>query len=317
VKTDIENIKIGVLESNDINCEINTTDKNIFNVLVDSLSSFFIYVNFGTRQNKGFGSFSVKSINHLKVNSDQRSEILRNCYKYKSIRERDLVSTFSYIQSEYQLLKSGKNHQGYEKSKLFEYFINNSTNPIRWEKRFHKQQINSNKIDNRDLFYKIKNAPIDLSNVSKQEYNEWNDKQVNEYQFVRALLGLAEQFEFLVIKKERDNNGQFVNTMTPNGPKQDSSFRYVVSIEHNAIDQDNKIERFASPLFYKVIDGFVYIRYDEDYPKIFNQSFSFKLKLKGNHTPPVNIGTLMTPKHFDINAFLARYINNKNWTDRL
>lgn len=294
---DFVELRLGIYTSQPITGNIMVGDKDVYDLLSEVIPYFFVYENFGTRQNKGFGSFSITYINDIEFTHTE--SVLQKICSYKSKKTKDILQAFAFIQETHQLLKSGKNYQGYEKSKLFEYFIKDHTPPIRWEKRYLKQRINSNKISGKNLFFKVKNSPIDIENVSKKCYNDWKDSQKNEYKFVRALLGLAEQYEFLV----SGNDGH-----------SDNRIKYVVTMKHTEPINQKKIERFKSPIVFKVIEQQVYIRFDQSYQQILGKEFEFTLKLKGGENVTTKpLGSLKIPASFDMATFLKQYLSKSDW----
>ncbi len=304
--TKFEDLKIAVKSNKDLNGVITSFNEDLLKKINEHISLFFLLNNFGTRQNKGFGSFTVLTINKVAIKIDDIS------YKENFLLKSNVKSNniFKFISEEYQLIKSGKNHNVYEKSELFKYYINID---IRWEKRHFKKFINiaTNRINNKELFYKRINAPIDVEKNTQIDYNAWNDKQNNDYKYIRALLGLAEQFEFTVFA-EREGN-KLINNNNENYA--DYNKKYLVSIEHKPKTGMEKIERFKSPIFIKVIDGFIYLAINDTYNKILNEEFKFDLKLKGDsNIPTVNktISPLFTPSFFDIKSFINN-CNLNNW----
>ena len=239
------------------------------------LVEFFLITNFGTRQNKGFGSYTVSNINSKEIKTDNK--LLNKIFLKKSTHS---ISTFNnlfkFILNEYNLLKSGTNRP-YNKSELFKYYINND---IRWEKRFLKKVLNNNgvqlKQQNQNQY-----EPIDFDNADKKFYNNFKDNQVNQYQYIRALLGLAENFEFASY-----NRG-----------------RLRVKVKH----QQNNIERFKSPIFCKVIDNVVYMSADLTYQSIGGETFEF-------FDGTTLLGSLNVPANFDIKVFINTHISQR-WSN--
>lgn len=86
------------------------------------IGDFFIVTNFGTMQDKGFGSFAVDGKN---ISSEYISDCLRReydalrCYMFSGGSSIDIA--FKRIRSVYALMKSGINHGGYSRSLLFDY----------------------------------------------------------------------------------------------------------------------------------------------------------------------------------------------------
>lgn len=222
------------------------------------IANFFICTNFGTRSDKGFGSFTILSINdktdNIPSSEEKYNEAFKTfyafCYKRNSIR-----SIFSDIKDDYQRLKSGTNFGNYRKSLLFCYAVERMKDHPRWEKRHFKQMMSpelrkeglvlrSNRNSNNQF-----NAPIADSNGLQS----WRDApQTYNYVYLRALLGLAEHFEFQ-IKGDYD--------------------KAVVSVD------GGDIKRFQSPLVFKVIDGNVYLLGNEP-EDIYNKQFCFSYKVK-------------------------------------
>lgn len=290
-RTQVDSLILAIYSTDEVQLKFIAWDKNLLKEIEGSICLFFLKNNFGMRQDKGFGSFTVSKINDKIIILDVNE--LRSTFVKKSNNSfNDFSQLFSFILDEYQLLKSGKNHPAYQKSKLFEYFIEKHN--IRWEKRFIKQRIISSKILHKNLYFKT--YPIDIEDKTLNDYNDWNDLQENSYGFIRALLGLAEYYEFLV-----DYNGN-----------PDRNYKYVVSIKHKPKPNKEKIERFPSPLFFKIIYGVVYLGLTDIYKEILNEEFEFKLKLKGDNGNTGNdLGSLYVPEQFDLKDFINNSISSE------
>ncbi len=100
---------------------ITTFNSSLKSEMEKYLVEFFLITNFGTRQNKGFGSYTVSNINGKEIKIDNK--LLNNIFLKKSTHP---ISTFNnlfgFILNEYNLLKSGTNRP-YNKSELFKYYI--------------------------------------------------------------------------------------------------------------------------------------------------------------------------------------------------
>ncbi len=273
-----DEINFAIYTNDEIDVKVTSFNKEILKAIKENIIEFFLINNFGTRQNKGFGSYTAVSINDEKVSDDTINKLLKTNFIKKTYQQNDINRVFSFILNEYALLKSGTNRP-YNKSELFKYFINKN---IRWEKRFIKQKLNQNGV----LLTK-RHDPIDYDeskvpknvNSDRNYYNDYNDKdeQNNDYKYIRALLGLAENFEFA-----SDNKG-----------------RLKVKVKST----DGSVERFKSPLFFKVIDGIVYLKTDETYKNIERKKFQFLYN--------DNLGTLEVPTGFDLDTFINNHISNK------
>lgn len=148
-------------------------------------------------------------------------------------------------------LKSGINTiQEYKKAELFKVFIQKG---IIWEKRLLKKLINL--LPPQNKFYKnlASNLPPSINN-SKRD-NSWDDPFNNtDYRFIRALLGLPEQYEF----KTNDDN-----------------FKFITQFE-SASD----VQRFQSPLFFKIFENYIFVCYDKSYTEILDCTFNIKFIVK-------------------------------------
>jgi hypothetical protein len=117
-------------------------DRALLTTIKENINSFFAITNFGTRQNKGFGSFYPKNAENDFLNELKKikSKFLYIVYKKPDYREQ--LSDISII---YQLMKSGINfpnrcnsQPSYHKSFLFKYMLNKG---IGNEKRFIKENF--------------------------------------------------------------------------------------------------------------------------------------------------------------------------------
>ena len=309
-KTKTEELRLAIYSKEDIDGMLISFVPDFLDKIKNHLVEFFLLHNFGTRQDKGFGSYTLSGLDHVIIKTDL--ELLKKVFSFNSrIPRNDLNEIFSFINDEYALLKSGRNYPKYEKSKLFDYFIQKR---IRWEKRRVKQFINSNKIMNKELFWNKKASPIDIDDSTKILYNEWIDKQNNSYQYIRALLGLAEQFEYTVFSENQDDKGNWIRSVNRDGDYySDNSKKYIVNLIHLPKPGDDKIERLKSPIFFKVIDGIIYVRTENSFQPILGQKFDFNLKLKGDSNGiNRNIGSISVPTSFDIEDFLKKHLST-NW----
>ncbi len=278
--------------SKGISLEIKTFYTDLIKEIKRHIDLFFCLNNFGKRQNKGFGCFypeylSVdKFVNKLK-------EDRGNLYKYNILLKDNLqTSTYFYdmvISKKWGELKSGLNifwtHSPiYKKSKVFEYLEDNS---LRWDKRWIKRQLKNfiNKGSLSEDLLQRKYDPIDLNNV-----NSWEDTNGEEYRFGRAMLGLAEHYEFQTTDRD---------------------------IKYKVIISNDNIERFKSPVTFKVFNQSIYAIVEDVPENMFGASFDFKVQKKKKIDSEwkdvgriINITEdLKTPfdKEFDINDFLDNH----------
>ena len=92
----------------------------------------------------------------------------------------------------------------------------------------------------------------------------------NQYRYVRCVLGMGDR----------------ISLKQP--------YKDTISIQHRY----RSISRFGSPLLFKIIDGKIFLVATPINTKIFGQSFCFRLRSNGNSF------SLLTPKEFDMDAFL-------------
>ena len=260
----------------------NTTDNNGFIIdsnititvfvnqigLKEKINHYFSYflssTNFGNRTSKGFGCFSLfdKSV------SSFEKELLENFgLVYKFIWKTSSVNLvedhkylFRKIQDEYKVLKAGDSRIKKE-SKLRRYF-NNLPTAIEWEKPVIQTSIQS---------------------FTKQRLNiDWKNKN---FYFVRALLGLADHYEY----------------------------KQKVTVHFSPLDKD--FERFPSPLLFKVFDNNLYIMANTriNMNQIKRKEFAITYKQYGIDIPNVENSLTIPDIDFDLNIFLTDALKNTQW----
>lgn len=256
-------------QSGKIEIHIVSFKSGVVEIIDEHICSFFAVTNFGSRSDKGFGSFTVdKKVTNIDKPSkiDSFDEMLSKGYDFvykKEIKKRveqgefsdpDLMQKiFETIKKDYQILKSGFNFYEYKKSLLFCYAVEKMNGNPRWEKRRMKQIIKTALGNSLSLKSKLPNSVIYRANPDKQG---WLDPMKFNYLFLRAMLGLAERYEFLTT---------------------DNSKKIVVKIESNEKDQ---IERFKSPIFFKVINNVLYMAGNEINEDIFDKEFKFSYHIE-------------------------------------
>jgi len=100
-----------------------------------------------------------------------------------------------------------------------------------------------------------------------------------EYYYIRALLGLAEHNEYY-----------------PNGQNNK------LQIKISSAERD-KIDRFKSPITFKIFQGSIYLIFNKSYEKIFDKKFNFSLARNGSRE-------INTPRNFDMYKFL-KFVETK------
>ena len=236
-----------------------------------SIRDFFVVTNFGTMQRKGFGSFLVEGTNY---NKEKIANLLttysgaKHCYSFKS----DSKTVFKKIKLMYSIIKSGINlgtgkdngDENYVNSLLFEYF--------------HKVSI---PIDHEKACLKASGVAPSVKKVgTKTRYNPKTKKDIRvpifntdtvpskknpNYRYVRALLGIGETVTY------NDVNWPDGNTN-----------RVTVNIEHDYgadnMKKEDRIARFPSPVFFKIIDNRVFFIGTPIEDVIYGKTFTFSVK---------------------------------------
>jgi hypothetical protein len=297
--------KIGIIAPLNI-CQANSQNGEILEIIEKYCCEFFIVENFGTRNNKGFGSFTIESINRKKV-SIEPLPILRKQFDFVYSKDagKSLSDTFSLIQMDYKLMKAGRGrHEGYAKSVLFQYFAEDR---IRWEKRWLKQQIKPFTSSGKSFYgYDLKQEystgdPIDINLLQN-----WDDKKlldddgnplIADYMYIRALLGLAESFDF-----QTNDNSKKV---------------------HVKIISNGDLERFKSPVLFKIIENKIYLVGLDSIPTNFlhDNSPTFEVYKKINEKVLKDSQTILSkhikiPNEFSLSDF-ARYCFEYDKSERL
>lgn len=271
--------KKGILHRVNLILTVICINEDLVGELLKSVQAFFLVYNFGTRQSKGFGSFSVIGLvfdeqpQSLKDNSTLLCDNFLFVYR-KTIPNPTVALLFSTINEDYRLLKSGR-RRPYAKSKLMLY---EKRHNVRWEKKFIKQDFNDNPILNANEEEYILKSDHDL---------EYESENV-DFRYVRIVLGLAEQYEFLL----------------ENPPQKNS--KMIVKIANADID------RYQSPLLFKVIDNDVFLVGNSVDSNILNRQFDFSISIQDDEVAWFgSIGILKTANDFSLQDFM-RFAMNDN-----
>jgi hypothetical protein len=251
-KSKLKDLRFAVFSNEPINIQIlSFNNKSLLDTIENHLVEFFLTHNFGNRQNKGFGSFTVIKINGETIKNNDISSHFD--YTKKISDANSLNDVFFKIDKVYKKIK---NDPMLKASLIRDYF--NKKNII-WEKNAIKIKL-------------IKNETLNQS---------------NRYAFVRALLGLAILHDYRQLGKR-------------------------VWITHNK-GGDQQIERFQSPIFFKVINKTIYLCASKKnlLNKIEGESFWFYLNDK-HLTDIKEINKkkdkfkLNVPNEFDLIGFLNK-----------
>lgn len=317
--------------------------EQLYNTLKDNIETFFALTNFGQRQDKGFGSFTVLYIEEsgkAKVEKRWTDELANGLmphntqyFSYRNVHDgKDKHSInkelFEVIDFYWKLLKSGinytkrntklnddkrtitikrKNGGTYEKAFLWKYL---DSNGVTWEKRKIKEGLLEDKGRNQSKILTSAKAVGD----SEQKGNNL------PYFFARAHLGCPINgitYKVMTGKPKTDKSGELEQDR--NGYPIELSQSYNITIESLVNGKKNDdINRIPSPIIFKPIiceDNTVkiYILLDtkvinalyDDKNK--NRMFKFDIKMENRTFKPVDIPLFCKRNKEDTNVFFINY----------
>ena len=205
----------------------------------EHIRGFFMMHNFGTRQRKGFGSFTV-DIN-TQPNAPKGFDLVRKyCPNAYYCKLDDNVSADALLNAVWVLsafLKSGFNRGegNYVRGFVFRYF-QREENPLANDKAFVKQKVLHNV----------------YNEATRGEHRRFYGNNVR-YRYVRGLLGTNENSRFCRNPRGETREDRTVHNI------------YIHSAEG--------VERFPSPLLFKPIGKFVFILPQKMPDEIFGSEF--------------------------------------------
>lgn len=313
--------------------------KEIIDIIEEHIESFFASNNFGTRQNKGFGSFYPLEIK-------QDGEPVKSCtFDIEKIHADTKIYSFTTgnkpklyedIHLFYSLLRSGihkvnkfKKTTFYCKSLLYKY-ITEKPNNIENDKKRIKE------------YYFIS---VDIYNqIQKSHESHWvKEKIKNDYQLhswvklnkqgeeekkeVYVLNNKVKNQDFQQIKKvlEKYNSSENILTRDLLGLSSNQSWfsynRSTITKEHKPRNgQESKIDRFPSPIMFKPILSKIKIKTKTT----FKTEIGYRVYFWGKQIPTRMLDEIfiikkdekapvefVTPKIFDICGFLQSAVDSK------
>lgn len=265
----INEVRIGVLHPEGVELTFFCNEENhkeILDLIEKSLPYFLSCVNFGTRQNKGFGNFLPQNLD--KKTLDKAIKAFYPRVIEIEIKDEELSKIFQQVDSLYKKIKCLMEQSG-AKSFIRDFFKDDYG--IEWEKKIVKEEL------------------IDKNHCGNLD--ESNHPALKNIRYVRALLGLAELYDYAQYAKQ----------------KRYDKVKEKVKIE-DPINGEKKIDRFASPITFKTFAGKLYILISEIPKEILDHSFVF---FTGNDFKNAsNKITIKTPKNIDWESF-CDYIENK------
>lgn len=220
-------------------------------LIVKHIKNFFIVTNFGATQGKGYGSFTIDSEKNDQVEQENIEKILMEEFGLKTLYKIDcnkLVEGLTKFKATKKIFRIIEN---------FYKIIKGGINHKEYIKGFLFKYMSDKGIKNEKAA--LKTEIIDYPYASNQNKVKQEPK-INSHKncYVRALLGLSSSFAF---KDQRGQNGGSVDVN--------------IKISH----ADETIERFPSPLTFKVINKIIYIIPKKIDERIWKKEFVFTYEL--------------------------------------
>ena len=256
-------VKKKFAQAKELKIEFFSFSSEIKKAIEEKFEAFLANTNFGTRQNKGYGSFYLN-------NPFDKTLIPYEVYSFNSNNwKQDIKLLYSFLRQGINYPK-GRDlpSRFYSKPAIFTFAL---TKNWTWDKKAIKQHFFSNELKEQQKKYDL-NSPV-------------NANGQNTF-LLRDLFGLSSEQSWM-------------------------SYRASIKKEHEKEQKQEEIERFKSPLTFKIINNTVYFWADKSVEKILDKTF--KINAIGT---PLN---LKTPKVFCFNEFfeyvksidLSKHIDSK------
>ena len=127
---------------------------------------------------------------------------------------------------------------------------------------------------------------------------QWDKKSIKEFYFSEKLKVQIKKYQSDVVKYTSDEKYLLRDLFGLSSSQEWKSYSKTIEKEDTKKDKDGKpeIERFKSPITFKVVDGVVYFWANDTINDILNQTFEIKIKNRDSLK-------LSTPKEFDFDEF--------------
>ena len=209
-------------------------NQDIIDCILKYISKFFATENFGNRESKGFGSFTVTDYQigteeKKTITWDEKIVYPKDTF-YLQIETSDVKKVFEVIDYYWKRLKSGIN---YSYNRKLEKCMA-STNPELYQKAFLYKYLESPKISSFNW---------EKRKIKRDFFNKSIPPSPKDEKFARAFLGLPDKFTYA-------KTSEFCN---PTKPKTYIKTRIELDIEHKEKDEFKKIDRIPSPIIFKPI----------------------------------------------------------------
>ena len=278
------NYKESIFYKNPISGRIFCPIPALSDIIKEHLIGFFLINNFGTRQSKGFGGFTIEKVNGKTEPYDMIEKVrIYTPAVYKVEKDiGDYESAFNDISIIYSLMKGGIN---FTKIKDKDKKTFKSVSPDDYFRGFiYKYFYTSKNIVNaaNDKAY-IKQKILADQHRSETQGEKFTQVPKNGYRFVRIVLGMPGFFSY--------KNNTTVHIYNKSG-----------------------IDRFKSPVTFKFANGILYFIPSEIPSVIFNKPFCFSVD-DVEHPIFSDNEIIYTPESFDLIKFLDAFVEYYNDKD--
>ena len=267
-------------------------EPNILKEIKKYFCTFMAYENFGSRQSKGFGSFYIDKSDEKYIEPKDALNKINSKYIFTSY-DGQKEEVFEHVEVIYPLIKTGINFPDHPKKEKTDRNGRKKLERGRGPKASYYKSYLFQYMLNKGIGNEKKFIKENFFRNVRDDYSS-NDKQTKKY--VRALLGTSDGVEF---KDKR--RGKIIYS-------------------------NEQIERFKSPLTFKIIDSQMIIIAKEINTNLYGKTFKFSNTFKsrnGDQTIDKNI-QVPNQNEFDLIDFLysfADYFNdltpsNKNMFDQ-
>lgn len=282
-----------VFYSGDIKVTVLCFIEELYKLIKDNIQEFFLVHNFGTRQSKGFGGFTVSKINDVPCQNDFDflcSKLSNYKYFYGIARQSSACGDMlNHALTVSAVLKGGLNLTLWDNNKGSYRF------PDRYIKSFIQRDFLDDGTGSEKAYIKS-NLPVSDRAVvnEKRRENDNRDSGYDEHVFIRAVFGLADNFEY-------------------------RNLRYGKINVYNLGDKDFGIKRFKSPITVKIIENHIFFIFDEtDLDCILDKEFylvkdvpvwlSKKSYEEKKSYITANGWSIRTPESVDVNDLIDRFV---------
>lgn len=293
-------------------------DEGLKDYIDANIAEFFAVTNFGTMQSKGFGSFTVMGKECKIAEALKEYYGAAHCYKinignYNNVQN----EAFETIKQVYSVMKSGSRRPFYH-SYIYEYMHN-------------KYRINGNLVNTGNEKAYMKKKKVSPNRMTNPwVIRNWQRTDIlgirmddREYRYVRALLGIGKEIKYItdVPQYFLTRRGEIQYDRRSNQPIPAKENITIVHVKNSAGKQyedgsKKRIERCSSPIFFKIVNGIIYMVAGRINENIKGKYFSFTNKsTRGlNHRNNQTDGkvVLQVPEMFDIDDFMNEFVKFYN-----